>query len=133
MFSLAYIDIDNFKRVNDTLGHSRGDELLITVAKTLKRSLRKTDLVARIGGDEFACLFPETEINAAKEAYTKAKESLSNEMSKNSWPVTFSVGVVTFDKTPEDLKKAIKIADELMYSIKNAEKNNVEYRVWSGA
>lgn len=133
VFSLVYIDIDNFKRINDTLGHSLGDELLIAVVKTLKRSLRKTDLVARIGGDEFACLLPETEIEAAKEAYSKARESLGKEMHKNSWPVTFSVGVVAFDKTPEDLKQAIRITDELMYSIKNAEKNNVEYSVWSGA
>jgi len=133
VFSLAYIDIDNFKTVNDTLGHSSGDALLIEVANTLKASLRKTDSVARIGGDEFACLFPETDFDEVKEAYSKAKNLLSEKMEKNKWPVTFSVGIVTFDSMPDDLKQAIKIADDLMYSIKNKDKNNVAYRLWTGA
>jgi len=59
IFSLAYIDIDNFKFVNDSRGHPAGDQLLIEVAESLKESLRATDTIARLGGDEFACLLPE--------------------------------------------------------------------------
>lgn len=132
IFSLAYIDIDNFKNINDTLGHSVGDELLILVASCLKNSLRKTDSIARLGGDEFACLFPETELKDAKEAYSKAEDLLSLEMRNKNWPVTFSVGIVTFDVLPDDLKEAMQIADELMYTVKKGKKNNVAYRLWKG-
>ncbi len=61
-FSMAYLDLDNFKEINDTFGHSAGDDLLVKVAKLLKGNLRNTDIVARLGGDEFGILFPETKV-----------------------------------------------------------------------
>lgn len=130
LFSLAYIDIDNFKSVNDSQGHAEGDKLLIEVAQCLKDSVRATDIVARLGGDEFACLFPETGQDASKAAFAKASEELQRRMSSYDWPVSFSVGLVTFETMPTDIKEAMKIADELMYSVKNADKNNISYRVW---
>lgn len=132
VFSLAYLDIDNFKYVNDTLGHFEGDRLLVEVATCLKTSLRQTDIAARIGGDEFACLFPETEQEEAKAAFAKADELLRKRMKERGWPVSFSVGLVTFATLPNDIKEALKVADELMYSIKNGNKNNVAYKVWQG-
>lgn len=132
IFSLAYIDIDNFKFVNDTRGHSVGDQLLIEVAKSLKESLRATDTVARLGGDEFACLLPETGQEEAKAAFGKASELLEQRMKNSNWSVTFSVGLVTFEMMPDDIKEAVKIADELMYSVKNLNKNNVSYKIWHG-
>ena len=63
--TMAYLDIDNFKTINDTLGHSTGDKLLRAVAQNIRMTLRKTDLVTRIGGDEFALLLPETDQEAA--------------------------------------------------------------------
>lgn len=132
IFSLAYVDIDNFKYVNDSQGHAEGDRLLIEVAKCLKESLRETDTVARLGGDEFACLLPETEQDASKAAFTKASEELQRRMNSYDWPVSFSVGLVTFETMPTDIKEAMKIADDLMYSVKNADKNNISYRVWHG-
>lgn len=131
-FSLAYIDIDRFKLINDTLGHSIGDALLVKVANGLKEALRKTDFVARLGGDEFAILFPETGENEVREAYMKAKHRLDLEMNKRHWPVTFSVGIVTFEELPSDMKSALQIADDLMYEVKNNGKNNVSYTVWRG-
>lgn len=127
--SIAYIDVDNFKYVNDTFGHGSGDNLLIEISKCLVSSLRATDIVARIGGDEFVCLFPETAAKEAKEAILKAEKVLKKSMSENSWPVSFSVGVVTFNKLPKDAQKAIKIADELMYSVKNCNKDNIAYKI----
>lgn len=131
-FSLAYIDIDNFKSVNDSHGHPAGDRLLIEVADSLTESLRATDTVARLGGDEFACLLPETGQKEAKAAFSKASKLLERRMNRSDWPVTFSVGLVTFEAIPDDIKEAIKIADELMYSVKNLEKNNVSYKIWHG-
>jgi len=128
-FSIAYIDVDNFKYVNDTLGHDSGDKLLIELSKCLIFSLRATDVVARIGGDEFVCLFPETGATEAKEAILKAEKALKHSMQNRSWPVSFSVGVVTFEKVPKDVHKAIKIADELMYSVKNCNKDNIAYKI----
>ncbi|MCL6417261.1 GGDEF domain-containing protein [Aestuariirhabdus sp. Z084] len=118
ILSLAYIDIDNFKLVNDSLGHPAGDQLLIEVASSLKKSLRATDTVARLGGDEFSCLLPETGQEEAKAAFSKASELLIRRMKGRNWSVTFSVGIVTFETMPEDIKEAMKVADELMYSVK---------------
>ena len=132
VFSLAYIDIDNFKLVNDSRGHLAGDQLLIEVASSLKESLRATDTVARLGGDEFSCLLPETGQEEAKAAFAKASELLVQRMKNSNWPVTFSVGIVTFETMPEDIKEAMKVADELMYSVKNLDKNNVSYKIWHG-
>ncbi|NVJ51470.1 MAG: diguanylate cyclase [Gammaproteobacteria bacterium] len=131
-FSLAYIDIDNFKYVNDSRGHAEGDKLLIEVAHCLKSSLRKTDSVARLGGDEFACLFPESGLKASKAAFAKASAELKSKMIRHQWPVSFSVGLVTFESMPIDIQEAIKVADELMYSVKNADKDNIYYKVWRG-
>lgn len=132
VFSLAYLDIDDFKYINDSLGHSEGDRLLVEVANCLKISLRKTDTAARLGGDEFACLFPETEQEEAKIAFEKAINMLRKRMKEQGWPVSFSAGLVTFGTLPNDIREAIKVADELMYSVKNGEKNNIAYRVWNG-
>ncbi len=132
VFSLAYLDIDNFKHVNDSRGHLEGNRLLIEVAKCIKTSIRKTDTVARLGGDEFACLFPETDQEMSKSAFANAIEMLRKRMKEHGWDVTFSAGLVTFDTIPEDVKEAIKVADELMYSVKNGEKNNIAYKVWHG-
>ncbi|KPK10810.1 MAG: hypothetical protein AMJ68_08060 [Acidithiobacillales bacterium SG8_45] len=129
IFSLAYIDIDNFKNINDSLGHSIGDELLVEVAQCLKLSLRATDTVSRLGGDEFVCLLPETGDKNVKNLFSKVKKLLSERMLSHNWPVSFSVGVVTFETLPADAKQAISIADDLMYSVKSIDKNNTVYKV----
>jgi diguanylate cyclase (GGDEF)-like protein len=131
IFSLAYIDIDDFKNINDSLGHPIGDELLVDVAKCLKSSLRATDTVARLGGDEFACLLPETKQIAARKAFSKIRNLLLKSMKSHGWAVSFSIGVVTFENPPDDIKEAIKIADDLMYDVKKSKKDNIAYRVWN--
>lgn len=128
-FSLAYIDVDDFKKINDTLGHAAGDKLLIDLSKNLVSSVRTTDTIARIGGDEFVCLFPETGKGEAKKAILKLEKSLKESMSIKNWDVSFSIGLVTFESLPEDVHEAIKIADDLMYSVKNNKKNNIAYKV----
>lgn len=132
VFSLAYIDIDKFKSINDTLGHSVGDKLLVEVANSLATSMRTTDVIARLGGDEFVCLLPETNQASAKAAFSNAKKILNKCMTDNQWPVNFSVGIVTFGKQPGDIFEAIKIADELMYTAKHDKKDNIAYKTWRG-
>ncbi|MBI3792368.1 MAG: GGDEF domain-containing protein [Gemmatimonadetes bacterium] len=92
--TLAYLDADGFKGVNDTLGHSEGDRVLRAVAVTLLHVLRRTDTVARLGGDEFAILMPETSRDDAIVALAKARDALARAMAADGWPVTFSVGAV---------------------------------------
>jgi diguanylate cyclase (GGDEF)-like protein len=130
IFTLAYIDIDNFKDINDSLGHMIGDELLVEVAKCLKSTLRETDTVARLGGDEFTCLLPETTQAAAKKAFSKVRNLLLKSMKSHQWEVSFSIGMVTFETPPDDIKEAIKIADDLMYDVKKSNKDDIAYMVW---
>lgn len=126
-FTVAYLDLDNFKAVNDRLGHSAGDDLLRTVVGEIKTRLRKTDLVARLGGDEFALLLPETDSAAARVVMAGIRQCLLDRMIEKRWPVTFSVGVLTCVIPPDTVDDMIKLTDDLMYSIKNNGKNGVVY------
>ncbi len=128
-FTVAYVDLDNFKAVNDRFGHSRGDELLRTVAAIMRATLRSSDLVARMGGDEFALLFPETEGEAAQAGIEKLRSSLLTEMAERGWPVTFSIGVLTCESTPSTADELIAAVDALMYEVKRGTKDDVAYSV----
>lgn len=128
-FSLCYIDIDNFKDVNDIFGHKAGDTLLQKVAASIKSNIRSTDIFARLGGDEFVLLFPEIKPDEAREAVYKLQKLLLLEMKKNRWPVTFSFGVVTFLTPPDTPDEMITRADRLMYAAKKAGKNLIRYEV----
>lgn len=122
---LAYIDLDNFKKVNDELGHSTGDRVLQTVGAVFLKSMRKTDVVCRLGGDEFAIALPETNEAGAKSAFNKLRRNLDLAMQEHNWPVGFSIGVISFDLPPSHFDGAIKIADALMYQVKKSGKNNI--------
>jgi diguanylate cyclase (GGDEF)-like protein len=128
-FSLAYIDLDDFKWVNDTPGHGTGDNVLRLVVESLEQSTRATDVVARLGGDEFAVLFPETGADAGSEAALHIRLVLLDSMRKNDWPVTFSIGMVTYNEPPASVDEMIKAADTLMYSVKETTKNAVRSSV----
>ena len=127
-FTVAYLDIDDFKQVNDEWGHSTGNELLSVVAATIQENIRSTDTVARLGGDEFAMLLPETSYDAAEVVMQKVHQSLRAAMARNAWPVTFSIGVVTFITPPDTVDGMIKVADGLMYTVKHGGKNRIQHR-----
>jgi diguanylate cyclase (GGDEF)-like protein len=132
LLSLAYLDIDNFKVINDTAGHRMGDRLLCVVVDIIKRNIRKSDVVARLGGDEFAILLPETDQEAACTVMTKMHKSLADDTRDNNGPVTFSIGVVTCTQMPPTVDKLIELSDRLMYSVKNSGKNGINYSVYAG-
>lgn len=126
-FSLAYLDLDNFKKVNDSCGHAAGDELLKSIVSKIVSNLRSTDLVARLGGDEFAIFFPATDQASVQVVMRKVDSELSRMMQSNSCPTTLSTGVVTCRGGVYDLEKLISYADSLMYDVKRAGKNRILY------
>ncbi len=126
-FSVAYIDLDNFKQVNDKLGHSEGDRLLKAITQTISASIRKTDTFARLGGDEFVILFSSTEQEGAIPAVQKIEKIIVDEVKVIAIPVTLSVGVATFKSAPYSVDKMLQKADELMYRAKSQGKNQVYY------
>jgi diguanylate cyclase (GGDEF)-like protein len=131
-FTVAYIDIDDFKAVNDQLGHVAGNQVLITLVNSIRNIIRKSDFIARLGGDEFAILFPETDQEAACIIFSKIQSELMIVMRQKNWRITFSVGVLTCTVAPHSPDEVIRMADELMYSAKSDGKNTVKYSVYAG-
>jgi diguanylate cyclase (GGDEF)-like protein len=127
-FTVVYMDIDNFKTINDHFGHATGDTVLRTVATIIKNTTRAADITARIAGDEFIILLPETDRESARIVIEKIRNNLLNTMKNNEWPVTFSFGAVTYTEPPDSVNKMIKKADELMYTAKHANKNCIKYQ-----
>lgn len=127
-FTVIYLDIDNFKTVNDTLGHSEGDRLLHQVAVAIRAAIRESDTVARLGGDEFGLLLPETDGEAAYAVAAKIRADLQAQVERH-WPVTFSIGMVTYPEAPANANEMIRIADQLMYEAKNAGKDELRHLV----
>jgi diguanylate cyclase (GGDEF)-like protein len=128
-FTLAYIDIDSFKFINDHFGHAEGDALLKATARSINANIRATDIAARMGGDEFAVLLPESGVDAANKLFDKLHRRLTEFAQKNKWPVSYSIGVAIFIKTPTSVDEMIRIVDRIMYSAKESGKNLVKYEV----
>ncbi len=126
--TLVYIDLDNFKAVNDTYGHNRGSLLLRTVTETVIANLRPWDIVARLGGDEFAILMPETDASQAVSVVSRIQERLSEVMRRENLSVTASLGVASFLSPPDSSEEMVRRADELMYAAKRQGKNRWESR-----
>jgi len=127
--TLAYLDVDNFKHLNDRLGHAAGDDALLHIVQVIHRSTRKSDLLARLGGDEFALLLPEIVSEGAVALLVRLQQLLSEEMARKGWPVTLSVGAVTFLQPHDDVDRMIQQVDALMYGAKRKGKGRVEHKV----
>lgn len=127
--TLAYIDVDNFKEVNDVFGHSVGDDLLKLIGSEIHSNIRTTDTVARLGGDEFAILLPETGSEGAAKVMVKVQSRLKEAVRQQNWAVSFSVGVVTFTNALESVEEMIKRADDLMYEVKRTGKSAIVSQV----
>ncbi len=127
--TIAFMDVDNFKGINDRFGHTTGDKVLGIIASAMQRHLRKTDIVARVGGDEFAILLPDVGQEAAQLVIPKMQRRLLDEIWLNDWSVTFSMGVLTFITPPNSVDEMLNMADTLMYSVKNNGKNDILYAI----
>ena len=128
--SLAYVDIDNFKQVNDGLGHDGGDALLRRAAALMREHTRDVDIVARLGGDEFAILIPEVPEEGAREAMAKLHRVLTETLRNEGVSVTFSIGLATFLRLPPSVDAMIKESDSLMYAVKRQSKNRLEQHIF---
>lgn len=123
--SLIYMDVDNFKIINDKYGHRAGDRLLVLLAEALRANFRETDLVARLGGDEFSVILVETDAAGAQQALGRVTRALEK-IPRMGSIVTLSIGLITFAQVPESFEEAVKRADELMYLAKNQGKNCIQ-------
>jgi len=124
-FTIACLDVDGFKAVNDRLGHHVGDELLHVAAETIQTRIRKIDTVGRLGGDEFILLLPETGHEAANELLSRLKSSLTHQMRLRDWPVSFSIGAATFLDPPESIDEMLQQVDRLLYTAKTDGKDTI--------
>ncbi len=126
--SIAYIDVDNFKQINDIHGHSFGDSVLRSIAQTIKKNIRLTDIVSRFGGDEFVILMAETDEDRVKEAVGRVYQHLMEMIKSKNLSVTFSIGVGTWYSPVSNIDELIKESDSLMYSVKKDGKNMIKYK-----
>jgi len=126
-FTIVYMDLDDFKKINDEFGHSVGDSVLQTVGRIVLLNIRRTDVVARVGGDEFVVLLPETAAEGGKVVVEKLRKLLCNEMESNGWKCGLSQGAVTFHASPGTVRHMIEAADTTMYKAKRRGKNQIEY------
>jgi diguanylate cyclase (GGDEF)-like protein len=126
--SLISFDLDHFKRVNDTYGHAAGDKVLSEVAATVKSELREEDIFARVGGEEFAVLLPETDENEALTVAEKIRdliEGLEVHYESHAISLTATVGLVSVSEQVVDQEHLLQIADRALYKGKTNGRNQV--------
>jgi diguanylate cyclase (GGDEF)-like protein len=130
-FTIAYMDLDNIKTINDQFGHNEGDIVLSTVASIIQNNVRAKDRVGRLGGDEFAILFPEMGTEESRKIIPKIHKSLLDTILENKWGITISMGVGTFKGPNLNVEEILRLTESLMYSVKDAGKNGIKYEVFS--
>lgn len=131
--TMAYVDCDDFKDVNDVRGHAEGDALLVEVARTIRGATRAVDAVARLGGDEFGLLLPETDAAETAALLARLRATLLQAVARGGWKVGFSIGAATFLVPPESIDEMMARADALMYQAKREEKGSIRHGVFEGA
>ena len=128
--AVLFIDLDNFKSINDSMGHKVGDELLIEVARRLKSKIRQTDTLARLGGDEFSIVLNDIANNDVVVSMTQNLLSTMNtpiELAEQSFYVTFSIGVVIYPDDGDTPDVLLKNADAAMYQAKDEGRNSYQF------
>jgi len=127
-FAVLALDIDHFKRINDTYGHDVGDIVLKRLSQICLEKLRVTDFLARLGGEEFAMLLPETDIDAAATLAERLRTAIATTpiaTPKGALPITVSLGVAQYAPNEPTIDAALKRADEALYEAKHSGRNKV--------
>ncbi|MGE0774809.1 MAG: diguanylate cyclase, partial [Sphingomonadaceae bacterium] len=118
---VAYLDLDDFKIVNDRFGHAEGDKCLISVARALKSALRKDDIVGRIAGDEFVVVLPDTSRSVALSLLGRLRQTVNEISRATQWGVSVSVGgVLVKPGVQASVDSVLTAADQVMYEVKRA-------------
>ncbi len=125
-FSIIYFDIDHFKKINDTYGHTTGDAVLVKATQTIRKNLRATDSLIRWGGEEFLIILPETSLGDAIHIAQKLRENLEKRSSDIPLPITASFGIASW-KEDQTLDTLIHRADTKMYEAKKMGRNRIAY------
>lgn len=123
--SIAYLDLDNFKQVNDFAGHDAGDCVLKALASALRSELRQEDMAARLGGDEFAVLWPEMSPQQASTVVHRMHRALLHALQATGYDVSISIGCVACTAVTIERGELLRLADATMYQVKRAGKNSV--------
>jgi len=131
--TLIFVDLDNFKTLNDTSGHEAGDAVLRAAARALGQSTRRVDTVARLGGDEFVVALPDTARAGAEQVAEKMQADLRQALATLAPGVTCSIGVKTFEDAPASVGEAVQAADRLMYEAKRGGKNRAAFSTGGAA
>lgn len=126
-FTVAYVDCDDFKSVNTRYGHRGGDAVLRSVVETAKGCVRTLDMVARVGGDEFAILFPQTDGTAAHIVLERLRSGLGEAMSDIGMPMTVSIGALTVRDASTSADAVLSASDDLMFRAKDLGKNRISH------
>lgn len=117
-YSVLFIDINQFKTLNDTRGHHIGDDALRKLADILRKNSRKVDTVSRIGGDEFVLLFPETDEQSCEMLVSRIQLTSEKEFKDRGWPISLSIGHITDVGKERSVDEILRDVDEKMYAIK---------------
>jgi diguanylate cyclase (GGDEF)-like protein len=121
--SVVYLDVDDFKRVNDSKGHSYGNKVLQGIGASLTTATRSVDITARMGGDEFIVMLPETGVHGVHAVISR----LEQEIRDNCGTVTCSIGVATFESPPDSVDDMLHYADQAMYEAKRSGKSRTTF------
>jgi diguanylate cyclase (GGDEF)-like protein len=131
-FSIVYLDIDGLRAVNEKTGRLGGDALLGLLARTVSNNIRQSDLVARVGGDEFALLLPETDGAGTHPVTDRLTRVLTEIFEHDGWPASLTMGVATFITPPDTPDAAVKEAEAAMYAAKESKEEKISYAVYPG-
>jgi diguanylate cyclase (GGDEF)-like protein len=124
-FSFAYVDIDDFKKLNDTQGHQAGDTVLKLLAKIMREQVRETDTIGRLDGDEFAVMMPKTSESESEKVCNNLCVAITDQMNKAGFSVSASIGYVTFLKAPDSVSDVFDKASKVMYAAQASGKGSV--------